>query len=241
MIKLLSGLFSLFVYFSCGTVLFEAAILGYLYYKEIPNPERNQAAIRVLYGLEKTELAKDIIVDSLAPPPQSYRQIRQYRLKITLDQDLRESSLGAGVDDLQYIEEAFDERRRRFKRLSESFQDSYAKLQGAASDASIIEMRNTIAALRPEQAAEQIIRMLDMSRDTGDPQLRNDMVTILKSLPTGTQKKVLAEFKDDDKVPYMLEMLEQIRLGMPEISVVRETRQELQNFRNRIDSPSGAP
>lgn len=241
MLKLLSGLVSLFVYFCCGTLLVEAGLLGYLWYQGILTTENNQAAIRALYGLERTEIAQEFLYDSLAPTPHSYDDIRQYRLKITLDQDLRESSLVAGVDDLQYIEEAFDERKRRFKRLSEGFEESYAELQGAASDASIVEMRNTMAALRPEQTADQMIRMLDLSRQTGDPQFRNDMVTILKSLPAANQKKVLAEFDTAEKAPYLLEMLHQIRLGMPEVSVVRETRKELQKYSSRINNNSGVP
>lgn len=239
MLKLLSGLFSLFVYFCCGTVLVQATVVGMLWYKGVLTEERNQSAIRVLYGLERSEIAEDFLFHSIVVPPQSYDSIRQYRLKITLDQDLRESSMVAGVDDLQYLDEAFAERKRRFNRLREDFKDSYGQLQGAASDESIIELRNTIASLRPEQAADQFVRMLDQSKKTGDPQFRNDMVTILKTLPATTQKKLLAEFKKEDKAPYLLEMLNQIRLGMPDISVVRETRQELQQYSNRINNSGG--
>lgn len=239
MIRLLSGMISLFVYFSMGTVLVQAVLGGYLWYANVLTEERNQQAVEVLYGLEKSEIAGEFLDQSLAPAPHSYDDIRQYRLKITLDQDLRESSMGAGVDDLDYIEEAFAERKRRFNKLRQNFEDSYNRLRGAASNKSVAEVRDTIVSLKPDQAADQMIRMLDLSRQTGDPSYRNDMVTILKTVPAGVQKKILAEMKTPQRAPYLLEMLNQIRLGMPDIAVVRATGDELSHYKDNLDQ--GAP
>lgn len=242
MLKLLSGLFSLFVYFCCGTLLVEIGIVAFLWKEGIMTAERNQAALRAIYGLERTEIAEQIILDSLAPTPRSYDDIRQIRLKVTLNQDLRESCLTAGDDDLKYIEEAFEDRKRRFSRLKNTYDARNAQLKGAASDDSIVELRNLMAAMQPDQASDLFVTMLDKSRQESDPKFRNDMVTILKSLPAQTQKKLLAEFQAEEKSPYLLEMLNQIRLGMPDISVVRDTRKELQNYSNRAtDNNSGVP
>ncbi|GEM_PF-674495 len=232
MLKLLSGMISLFIYFCMGTVLVETGIGGYLWYNGTFTAQRNENAVKVLYGLEKTEIAGELIENSLAPPPRSYDEIRHHRSKITMDQDLRESSMRAGVDDLSYIDKAFDERKRRFTKLRQNFEQSYSQLQGAATNQSLVKMCETINALKPDQAVDQIIRMLDLSQSTQDPSLRNDMVTILKTLPAASQKKLLAEFKAEERAPYLAAMLNQIRLGMPDISVIRETREELLKYKD---------
>jgi hypothetical protein len=60
------------------------------------------------------------------------------------------------------------------------------------------------------------------------------MIIILKTLPEGTQRKILAEFKTEERAPYLYDMLTQIRLGMPEVEAIRDTWDQLQRFRNRF-------
>lgn len=240
MIKLLSGLSSLLVYLAIGTVVFQAAGLAWAWKQGAVNSEKLQRALLVLYGLEPEDLKKSLQEEMLAPPSLTHQEIRQYRFKMTLDQDLRESSLVGSADDFKYIDAEYSERRRRFERIRNDFDATIAQLQGSATDKALSEVRETIRSLKPDQAADQIIRMLELSRTSGDPRHRDDMVTILKTLPEATQRKLLAEFKSEERAPYLHEMLTQIRLGKPDIDAIRETRDKLQQYRQRF-SDSGDP
>jgi len=240
MLKLLSGLISLFVYFSIGTILVQAVAAVYLWQHGQLNSETLHQITQIMYGLEAQELAGTYNKDSLADHKLTHPEIQRYRSKMTLNQDLRESSLIGGADDLKHIEAAFTDRRRRFDRLRGNFEDRLTRLQGAASDQALVEVRETIKSLRPEQAADQIVRMLQLSEANGDPRYRDDMVTILKTLPPGIQKKVLAEFKPEARAPYLYDMLTQLRLGRPDIDVIRQARGELRQYRQRSLDP-GVP
>jgi hypothetical protein len=240
MIKLLSGLSSVFVYLATATVVFQVASLAWAWQQGYLTSQKLNRAILVVYGLEPEDLTNSLQEEVLAPTSLTYREIRQYRSKITLDQDLRESSLVGSADDFRYIDAEYSERRRRFERIRNDFEATMARLQGLATDKALNEIRETIKALRPEQAADQIIRMLELSRTTGDSRHRDDMVTILKTLPEGTQRKLLAEFKAEDRSPYLYEMLTQIRLGKPDVDTIRDTREKLQQYRQRF-LDSGVP
>jgi hypothetical protein len=234
MFKLLSGLISLLVYLAIGTVLLEITALAWGWQQGWITAEKIQKALRIAYGLEPEELTEILRDDSLAPRDMTYQEVRYYRSKITLDQDLRESSLGATADDFKHIDDLYSERRSRFERIRTKYEETMVRLQGAATDKSLDEVRSTIRSLKPEQAADQIVRMLELSRTTEDPKFRNDMIIILKTLPEGTQRKILAEFKTEERAPYLYDMLTQIRLGMPEVEAIRDTWDQLQRFRNRF-------
>jgi hypothetical protein len=234
MIKLISGLGSLFVYLAFGTVLFQTAGLGWAWSQGHLTSEKIQKVILVLYGLEPEDLKSSLEEEMLAPASLAYQEIRHYRSKMMLDQDLRESSLVGSADDFKNIDAQFSERRRRFERIRDDFEATMARLQGASTDQALNEVRETIKSLKPEQAADQMVRMLELSRTSGEARYRDDMVTILKTLPEGTQRKLLAEFKDDERAAYLYEMLTQIRLGKPDIDTIRSTREQLQQYRQRF-------
>lgn len=240
MAKLLAGLISLFTYLAIGTVLVEAGTLGFLWWNGSLTAEKTEQMVRILYGVDDS-MTRDLLRAETPPPPSlTYDEIRHYRAKMNLDQDLRESSLYGSADDFDYIDSEYAERRRRFERIRRDFDTNMARLQGAATDRSLTEVRDTLRSLKPDQAADQMVRLLEQSRSTGNLQQRDDMVTILKTLPAATQKKLLAEFQTEERSTYLYDMLTQIRLGMPDVETIRETRNRLQQYQQRFPD-SGEP
>ena len=69
--------------------------------------------------------------------------------------------------------------------------------------------------------------MLKETSNTDDDPMR-DVVTILKTMPSDKQKKILAEFKLEPEEEQLAEVLRQVRLGSPDADLIRNTRQELQ-------------
>ena len=61
------------------------------------------------------------------------------------------------------------------------------------------------------------------------------VVARFKNMPLEKRKKLVAEFKTDREAERLQEVLTQIRLGVPDIDTIRETRQQLDTF----DSATG--
>jgi len=231
MLRMLASIFSIITYTCLATFVIQAGLIGYMYSKKMITTERNEKAYRVLYGLDWPELVEAEVIETLAPKPLTYRQIRHNRHKIGLNQDLRGSSLVAGVDNLDYLKDRLKSRQRRFERLRREFESSYARLRGVQTDEGLVHVRKMIQAMEPSVAAYQ---MEQMAR-SGDRKRQHDVLAILKTLPSGHQKKILAEFKkDEDKKRILNDLLDQLRLGMPEMAVVHNARKELNQYRDTL-------
>jgi hypothetical protein len=54
-----------------------------------------------------------------------------------------------------------------------------------------------------------------------------DIVKILKAMPLDKRRKILGEFKSEDEATTLAEILKEIRLGAPEVDLIRDTRASL--------------
>jgi hypothetical protein len=90
-------------------------------------------------------------------------------------------------------------------------------------------LTHQIESLQPKAAKDQLLRILD-SPDVPAETALNQVVTIFKNLAIDKRKKIVSEFKETDSQK-LQDILRQIRLGMPEVDVLRDTRMRLQEFR----------
>ena len=75
--------------------------------------------------------------------------------------------------------------------------------------------------MRPEQAKEQLLKMLD-------DKAMGDVVTIVKNMPADKQKKIVAEFKEGSDADQLYQILKNIRAGEPVVSQIEDAREQLQ-------------
>ena len=85
--------------------------------------------------------------------------------------------------------------------------------------------------VRARLAKDQILRILDVPAIEPDSSLQL-IVTIIKGMPLDKRKKILAEFVNQDS-ERLHEILRQIRLGVPDVDLVRQTRKQLEQFNTR--------
>ncbi len=57
-----------------------------------------------------------------------------------------------------------------------------------------------------------------------------EVVTLLKSMAPEKRKKILGEFKTEEENKILNEILEQIRLGMPEMGEIDKMRDKIENY-----------
>jgi hypothetical protein len=85
--------------------------------------------------------------------------------------------------------------------------------------------------MSPKQAKDQILKMLDEPSTVADDPMQ-DVVTVLKSMADDKRKKLLGEFKTPEEADRLAEILREVRLGLPDSDVIRDTRNQLQQQLN---------
>jgi DNA polymerase III delta subunit len=86
------------------------------------------------------------------------------------------------------------------------------------------EVQRTLETIQPGQAKEQILLILD---EDGENSM-NDVVAMIRAMPLDKRKKIFGEFKSKVEVDKMHDILQQLREGEPEISLIRDAQQQLQ-------------
>jgi hypothetical protein len=85
---------------------------------------------------------------------------------------------------------------------------------------SLREVQLTLESLKPKQAKEQIIRMIEAADMA-------DVVNIMKQMSLDKRRKILAEFESEPEQEPLFQILTNIRQGEPLVSRVSQVRSEL--------------
>jgi hypothetical protein len=223
---LLAWLGALLVAVSIGTTLTVVVFLGMLWWRGALDDQRVLAMLAALQGIEPPPPPGPSPLDT-GPEQPSLEQLVQARLQANLDLDLRENAIDKSLADLRVLQAQLQTESRRLDDWKRSFDKRLADLQSAAANAALLELQRTFEAVAPKQAKEQILRMLkEPATPQNDPM--RDIVTILRAMPLDKRKKILAEFKTDEEIEKLAEILRQLRLGNPDADLLRDTRSQLQ-------------
>ena len=222
---------SLLVALSIGTTISLVVILGMLWWKGALADERLLAMIAALQGIQPLPPGAAGGADPAAAEQPSLDQIMQARLRASLDLDLRESAIDKSLGDLRTVETLIKTERERLDLWKLDFDQRLAKLETAATDAALLEVQRALEVMSPKQAKDQILKMLDEPGSAGDDPMQ-DVVTVIKSMADDKRKKLLSEFKTPEEAEKLAEILHEIRLGLPDSEVIKDTRNQLQQQLN---------
>ena len=218
----------LIVALSVGTTVTLVVLLGMLWWKGVLADERVLAMLAALQGIKAAPpIETTNVVNTDAEQP-SLNQIREARLRASLDLDLRESAIDKSLADLRTLEKNLQTESSRLDGWKKSFDKRLSDLQSAATDSALLEVQRTLEAIQPKQAKEQILLMLKEPMTTTADDPMQDIVTIFKAMPLDKRRKILAEFKTPDEVEKLAAILQQIRLGEPDAGLLRDARGQLQ-------------
>ena len=228
-LKLLSGAI---VYFCVATVLAQGAGATYVYVRVGLNKDKLYRLLAVLENVDldalraKHEAAKQPAHSEQVSPDDVIRA----RLLKDLQLDLRETAIDKALGDLRVIEGKLKVERERYDELKKGFDDHLVELKRGASDSSLQEVQRTLEAIQPKQAKEQILQMLDEENEEAAQRAMTDVVTMLKAMPLDKRKKILAEFKTAADAEKLHEILKEIRLGEPEVSLIQAAREGIKGL-----------
>jgi len=233
--KIVKLLGSLGVAFCIGTTISIVVLVAMLLFKGALSGERAMALLAALNGIEvqplATAAAKASEKAANGEQP-SLDDIAKKRLLASLDLDLRESAVDKSLGELRNLESQIKTESKRLDSWKLSFDKRLQELETKAADTALIEIQQTLEVMSPKQAKEQIIRVLDEPPATAADQPLQDVVTILKTMPLDKRKKIMSEFKTPKETETLAIILREIRLGMPDAELLRDTRSQLQDQLN---------
>ena len=214
-----------FACFCVATVFAQGIGLAILCARGALDEERLFQVLAVVHGVDLEAMGDEAAEAkrSVEEEQAAMEEIIEARARKSLDLDLRESALTKGLSDLLSLEARLQSDQERYKQLKDSFDDLLAKMDGQKSDNALQEVQRTLEAIQPKQAKDQILKMLE-------DEAMNDVVAIMKAMPIDKRKKIAGEFKTGDEPDKLHDILTQIRLGVPEVTLIRDTRRQLEQF-----------
>jgi flagellar motility protein MotE (MotC chaperone) len=223
--KVLSLLAIAFTYFCIATVISAAAVGITLGAKGVLTESRIYRVLAALHGLDVVTLHKQIHQQQLARDAEqpSFQQQQDARLRASLDLDIREKAVRKGIIDLTSLQNRLQNAQEQFGELTKAYERRLDEIQQQEQSAALQELLITIEAMKPEQAKDQIMKMLD------DNALA-EVVALLKKMSMDKRKKLLGEFETPQEADRLYEVLKSIRDGEPLASEIQEAREKLRPF-----------
>lgn len=227
---MMKRILSLISLFCVASVLAQAGVAVTLWNRGALNPQTAQELLTVAYDIPIRQMYDDAVMKARPVKAEtvSFAEVQDARMLAALDLDLREMSCDKGLLDLRELGLLLDNERGRYSVIKDKFDLEWANLQKGASDSSLRELQHQLESLSSKAAKDQILRILDSPNLSPDVAM-NQIVTIFKSMAVDKRKKIVAEFKENDS-QRLQDILRQIRLGMPEVDLIRATRLKLQEF-----------
>lgn len=168
-----------------------------------------------------------VLVGAEAPTPKarpdeaqetpSYEELLERRSVKFRELELREEVVRQNVSILTRERLDVTARRDELTRIQQAFQAELAQMADAALVAGEENVRLTFERMRPPQARQQLLLMLEQG------ELEN-VVAMLAAMPIERRAKIVAEFKSPEDLPRLNEILEVMGQGDPVARMVEETR-----------------
>ena len=230
------------VAFCVGTVITELALLVVIVATDGGSFKKFNPGVlaSILWGIDRTELGK---LEAKRLEERSFDNVgldeaeEQHEIEV-LNLDMRDRSLQIATEDLSFYTESLEDERNEYERRRLDFEAQLDRIEGALENRSLIKLRDSISSLDPEQAKKQIMTFLQESKDSSNPEIANDVVVMVKTMPIDIRRKILSEFQTDAEKLSLEFILQQIRVGHPEIPLIKQVREELSEFDSQDDMDS---
>jgi hypothetical protein len=219
------------LYFCVATVLAQGVILAMLWWKGALRDDRVVAMFAALHGIHPetpgTPAATTAAEEHLREQP-SLEAVSKQRLLASLDLSLRETTLDKSLIDMRTLELLIVTENDRLKQWQEGLDQKIARAENTVLDSSLQELQQTLMAISPKQAKEQILMMLQPTAEGNDTRAMSDVVRILKAMPLDKRRKILGEFKTTPESKILSDILREIRLSPVEMDMLRDSRKQLE-------------
>jgi hypothetical protein len=213
-------LLRLFTAFCVATVIAQAIILTMVAIRGNLRRDTFTEALALVNGIDISgEKLRKIVNDPQQIPVPSYDDVVAQRAQQNLNLEMRERSIKRYIEQLEVMQSKLRDDQVNFDRRKDAFYKLLDEMGENTRRENLGELQRTLEALDPEQAKILLMKMLENNQLI-------DVVAIIKGMTLEKRKKVLGEFTTEKEAAQLFEVLNQLRLGEPDASVIENARNE---------------
>ena len=230
MMRMVGLLGQAFIYICVATVLAEGAGLLMLWQKGAFSDSRMLNMWAALHGIDMSPPVASAVVGGKETSTEqpTIDDVVTTRALASLDIALRENAIDRSLGELKVIETKIRTERTRFDSLVNSFDLKLKQLEESASNQALLETQQTLEALPPKQAKQQLLKLLEERPSEKLANPKEAVVSLVKAMPIERRRKILAEFKTEEEGDKLVEILKDILSGGPDIPLLRQARDNLE-------------
>lgn len=211
-------LIRLFVAFCVATVLAQAIVLAMAAFQGNLTRNASLKALALLNGIDISgERLQKILDEAQKEPVPTYEDVRDAQADKSKNLQMREDAIARQQLQVQQMLEELKAKIKDFDYRKDEFYKLLEDREAALLSESLREVQRTIETLPPEQAKDQLRRMLDSDHI-------DDVVAIIKEMQPDKRKKILGEFVDEEEASELHEILMKLRAGEPTSGLISEAR-----------------
>ncbi|HWB10038.1 MAG TPA: hypothetical protein VG826_12470 [Pirellulales bacterium] len=220
--RLLGGLASIISAICVATVIAAALGLGYLRQQGKLDEKTLLKVVAVINGMEASPAAVPQDETGAQPGSEqaSLEHVARQRALKSRDIELREQALNDNLSVVRAEYAKLIDEKDRYERIKAAFRAQLDQEREGVLATNREVVRGILENLKPKQAKEQILRMVNNGEMT-------DVIKILSLMPSGRRGKILGEFKTDEEAEKLADILKQIRDGVPEEGLIDEAENAL--------------
>jgi len=223
--RLLNAAWTTAVYFCVATLISQVFIAAYIWFAWGMDSSRLPRVVAVARGIDLVAADQEIDkqAEKVGPEQVSYEQILEVRAVDVRYLELREEALANGLAQLGFEQRKLGEEGKRFAQQRKTFDTQLASLNTGAKAQGLDENRRTLETIKPKQAKEQLMLMLD--KDELDK-----VVVLLAGMSDSKRAKIAGEFKTAEEAEKLSDILKRIREGVPLTEIAEQTKDKLQTI-----------
>ena len=220
--RLTRGAFGLMLYFALGTLIAEGIMLWYLQSSGRLDDEKFSEVLGVLQGVAPaaSKPAEEVKKTKAAPEPIPYEQVLEARAVKDKNLELRELALASASAQVKASERQLADAESRYKRQVADFKTQLDSMAKSAKSGGQDEVQRILESIKPKQAKEFIMGMLDNKEEDA-------VVLLLQGMSDSKRAKVLGEFKTADETKKIEDVLRRIRQGVPQAPLADRAKEQL--------------
>ena len=178
-------------------------------------------ALALINGIDVTgDQVEKAFQQAQDSPMPTHEEVLQQRAKMSLELQNQNDSIQREKDMVNKLLAELASKTSEFDRRRQDFYSKVDDLEKKLVKESLKEVQRTIEELVPDQAKEQLVRMLQAER-------MDDVIAIVKVLDPAKRKKILNEFAEPEETDKLHDVLMRMLAGEPTASLIKDQRRSL--------------
>ena len=135
---------------------------------------------------------------------------------ISKNLDLKQQALDKGIENLRFDRDKLAQDWTHYENIKNGFEAKWAQFKGSTQEEGYTNVRLIWEKMKRGQAKDHIMAMKKNEQI-------NEVVVLLSGMPNDKRAKIIKDFSTEEELSVLTEILDLIRRGDPERSLVEDT------------------